>query len=112
MSPEPKQRPLPGVSAVGLYMFLLCILGVLGVTQNKLPKFVYLFCIAFALAGQGLLRQMRWGWALALATVLLSSVYQMVRFVEFHQLPLLAMAAVNMVLFLYLIRPEVRLRMR
>jgi hypothetical protein len=47
-----------------------------------------------------------------LATVLLSSVYQMVRFVEFHQLPLLAMAAVNMVLFLYLIRPEVRLRMR
>ncbi len=64
MSPEPKQRPLPGVAAVGLYMFLLCILGVLGVTEHKLPKFVYLFCIAFALAGQGLLRQKRWGWAL------------------------------------------------
>lgn len=93
-------------------MFLLCILGVLGVSQNKLPKFVYLFCIAFALAGQGLLRQKRWGWALSLATVLLSSIYQMWLFVHFHELPMLAMAAVNMVLFLYLVRPEVRLRMR
>ncbi len=34
------------------------------------------------------------------------------RFVEFHELPMLGMAAVNMVLFLYLVRPEVRLRMR
>lgn len=93
-------------------MFLLCILGVLGVSQNKLPKFVYLFCIAFALAGQGLLRQKRWGWALSLATVLLSGVYQLFLFVRFHELPMLAMAAVNMVLFLYLVRPEVRLRMR
>lgn len=113
MSPAPKQqRPLPGVSAVGLYMFLLCILGVLGVTEHKLPKFVYLFCIDFAVAGQGLLRQKRWGWALSMATVLLSGIYQMWRFVEFHELPLLGMAAVNMVLFLYLVRPEVRLRMR
>lgn len=112
MSPQPKQRLLPGVSAVGLYMFLLCILGVLGVTQHKLPTFVYLFCIAFALAGQGLLRQKRWGWALSLATVLLSGIYQMWRFMQFHELPLLGMAAVDLILFLYLVRPEVRLRMR
>lgn len=112
MSPESKQKPLPGVAAIGLYMFLLCILGLLGVTQSKLPHFVLLFCVAFAAAGQGLILQRRWGWALALATVLLSSSYQMWRVAAYHELPMLGMAVVNLLLFLYLIRPEVRLRMR
>lgn len=112
MSPEPKQRPLPGVAAIGLYMFLLCIVGLLGVTQGKLPHLVLLFCVAFALAGQGLLLQKRWGWALTLATVLLSGIYQMWRLAEYHELPMLGMALVNLLLFLYLIRPEVRVRMK
>ena len=112
MSPEPKQKPLPGVAAIALYMFLLCLLGLLGVTQSKLPHFVLLFCVAFAAAGQGLFLQKRWGWALSLATVLLSSVYQMWRVVEFHEIPMLGIAILNLLLFLYLIRPEVRVRMR
>lgn len=112
MSPEPKQKPLPGVAAIGLYMFLLCIMGLLGVTERKLPHVVLLFCVAFAAAGQGLLLQKRWGWALTLATVLLSGIYQMWRIAEYHELPMLGMVIVNLLLFLYLIRPEVRLRMK
>lgn len=103
---------MPGVAAIALYMFLLCILGLLGVTESKLPHIVLLFCVAFAAAGQGLVMQKRWGWALALATVLLSGVYQMWRVAKFHEIPMLGMAIVNLMLFLYLIRPEVRLRMR
>lgn len=105
-------RPQPGVAAIGLWMFLLCILGLLGVSEHKLPKIVLLLCAAFAAAGQGLLRQKRWGWALTLATVFLSALYELWIFVEFHESPMVVMAVVNLVLFLYLVRPEVRERMK
>ena len=107
-----KQRPLPGVSAIGLWMFFLCLIGLLGVSQHKLPHIALLFCVAFAVAGQGLLRQRRWGWALTLATVFLSSLYGLYMVVERHQLPMLLTACVNLLLFFYLVRPEVRERMR
>lgn len=91
---------------------MLCLLGLVGVSQHKLPKSAVLLCVAFAIGGHGLLRQRRWGWALTLATVFLSALYGMWTVVHFHQLPMLLMVVVNMILFLYLIRPEVRLRMR
>lgn len=117
MSPEPSPdqqppRPQPGVAAIGLWLFMLCALGLLGVGQHHLPKFAVLFCAVFALGGYGLLAQKRWGWALSLATVLLSGLYGMWRVGRFHQLPMLFMVAVNFVLFFYLIRPEVRQRMK
>jgi uncharacterized membrane protein (UPF0136 family) len=108
----PRQRPLPGVSAIGLWMFFLCLIGLIGVSQHKLPHVALLFCIAFVFAGQGLLRQRRWGWALTLATVFLSSLYGLYMVIQRHQLPMLLTAVVNLLLFLYLIRPEVRERMR
>lgn len=104
-------RPLPGVAAIGLWMFLLCLLGLLGVSEHRLPKFVLLLCVAFAVAGQGLLRQRRWGWALTMATVFLSALYELWILLEFHELPMVLMAGINLLLFLYLVRPEVRARM-
>lgn len=109
--PSPN-RPQPGVAAIGLWMFFLCLIGLLGVSEHKLPRIAVLFCIAFAVAGQGLLRQKRWGWALTLATVFLSGIYGMWMVAHFHQLSMLLMAVVNLILFLYLVRPEVRERMR
>lgn len=110
-SPE-SSRPLPGVAAIALWMFMLCILGLLGFSMHKLPGIVLLFCAAFAGGGQGLLMQRRWGWALALATVLLSAVYGIWMLLHFHQLPMLLMVLINLILFLYLVRPEVRERLR
>ena len=109
--PDGKSNPQPGVAAIALWMFFLSILGLLGISQHKLPHVVLLFCIAFIAAGQGLLRQRRWGWALTLATVFLSFLYGLYMVVERHQLPMLITACVNFLLFLYLIRPEVRERM-
>ena len=112
MSEDPKPKPLPGIAAISLWLFFLCLIGLLGVSMNKLPHLALLFCLAFAAAGQGLLMQRRWGWALSLATVFLSGLYALWFVTQRHQLPMLLSAVVNLILFLYLIRPEVRQRMR
>jgi hypothetical protein len=105
-------RLLPGMAAIGAWMFLLCLIGLVGVTTHKLPLVVLVLCAAFAAAGQGLLRLRRWGWALTLATVFLSALYGMWVVVKVHQLVELVMVALNLVFFLYLVRPEVRARLR
>jgi uncharacterized membrane protein (DUF2068 family) len=112
MSNEVRPRPLPGVAAIGLYMFLLCLLWLLGVTRHLMPKAALILCAAFAVAGQGLLRQKRWGWAMTLAAVFLISLQAIWRVAEHHELIMLGSAAFNMILFLYLVRPEVRGRMQ
>jgi hypothetical protein len=105
-------RLLPGMAAIGAWMFLLCLIGLVGVTTHKLPLVVVILCAAFAAAGQGLLRLLRWGWALTLAAVFLSALYGMWVVVKVHQIAELVMVALNLVFFLYLVRPEVRARLR
>jgi hypothetical protein len=108
----PRSRVLPGVAAIALWMLLLSVIGLVGVTTHRLPLAVLVLCAAFAAAGQGLLRMRRWGWALALAAVFLSGLYGMWVLVRFHQLPIVVMVTVNLVFFLYLVRPEVRERLK
>lgn len=112
MTEQDRSRPLPGVAAIGLYMFLLCLMWVLGVSQHKLPLPALILAAAFAVAGQGLLRQKRWGWAMTLAAIFISMAHSMWMVAEFHNLLMLGLAAFNLILFLYLIRPEVRSRLR
>lgn len=112
MSPDPQpQRILPGMAACGLWMFFLCMMGLLGVSTHRLPHVVLILCVFFAVGGHGLMRLTRWGWALTLATVFLSAIYGLWGLVHFHQLPLVFMLVVNLILFLYLARPEVRERL-
>jgi hypothetical protein len=112
MSGEEKRGLLPGMAAIGGWMFLLALMGLIGVTLHRLPLVVVVLCAAFAAAGQGLLRLRRWGWALTLAAVFLSAMYGMWVLVKFHQFPEIIMVALNLVFFLYLVRPEVRERLR
>lgn len=112
MSSEGASGLLPGVAAIGLWMFVLCLIGLIGVTMHRLPLTVLVLCAAFAIAGQGLLRLRRWGWALTLGAVFLSGLYGTWILVHFHQLPALVMVTINLVFFLYLVRPEVRERLK
>jgi len=105
-------RLLPGVAAIGLWMMLLSLLGLIGVTTHRLPLVVLLLSGAFAAGGQGLLRMRRWGWALTLGAVFLSALYGTWMVVRFHQMAMIVMLTVNMVFFLYLVRPEVRERLK
>lgn len=112
--PDSAGRPriLPGIAAIALWMMLLSLIGLVGVTTRRLPPVVLALCVAFAAAGQGLFRMRRWGWALSLAAVFLSGLYGMWVLVKFHQLPIIVMITVNLVFFLYLVRPEVRERLK
>ena len=112
MSEEEKRGLLPGMAAIGAWMFFLCLIGLVGVTLHKLPLVVLIMCAAFVAAGQGLLRLRRWGWALTLAAVFLSALYGMWVVVKVHQIAELVMVGLNLVFFLYLVRPEVRVRLR
>lgn len=108
MSPASKTRPYPGITAIGLWLFFLCLLGLLRIGNHTLSKWAVLFCIFVGVAGQGLLRRKRWGWAMSLAAVLSASLYSTWAFDHFRHPVAIAMAAGNFLLFLYLMRPVVR----
>jgi dihydrodipicolinate synthase/N-acetylneuraminate lyase len=112
MSEEAKNKLLPGMAAIAVWMFLLSLGGLVGVTMHRLPLAMLILCAAFAAAGQGLLARRRWGWAMTLAAVFLSATFAMWTTVKLHQPAQLWFALVNMVFFLYLVRPEVRARLR
>jgi hypothetical protein len=64
------------------------------------------------LGGAGLLRQKRWGWALAMAAAMLTVCYALYLALAMRTLALLFPAALHTVFFMYLLRPTVRERMR
>jgi uncharacterized membrane protein (DUF2068 family) len=103
---------LPGMAVIALWMLAQCGLGLVGVILHRLPVGAMVVCAMFALAANGLLKLKRWGWALTLAAAFLSMSYAVFMLFRFHQTPLIVMAAVNLVFFLYLIRPEVLERVK
>lgn len=112
MSEEAKGKLLPAMAAIGAWMFLVALIGLVGVTMHRLPLLFVVLCAAFAAAGQGLLRLQRWGWAMTLAAVFLSALYGMWVLMRLHQATALVGVGLNLVFFLYLIRPEVRAQLR
>ncbi|MFT4114086.1 DUF2127 domain-containing protein [Silvibacterium sp.] len=103
---------LPGMAIVCLWMLGECALGLFGVITHHLPPIALLVSVAFAVAANGLLKLRRWGWALTLAAVFLSLCYGCFLLFRFHQGPMIVMVVVNLVFFLYLIRPEVLERLK
>jgi hypothetical protein len=55
---------------------------------------------------------MRWAWALTLGAVFLMAVYNMWIFSSQHLAPALVQGLLNWVFFLYLVRTEVRSKLR
>ena len=114
--PQPPGRdllPLPGLAAICLYLFVLAgviIFGVVG--GRRYPPLFLIFAAAFITASAGLLMLFRWAWALALAAVFLLVAYNLWIFSSQHQGAALVQGLLNLVFFLYLIRPEVREKLR
>jgi hypothetical protein len=109
--PTRQQLPLPGVAAIALYLFLIAGVIILGVAGGHYPRLYVLFPMLFLAAGGGLLASFRWAWALALAAVFLLAAYNLWAFTMQHQIAVIAQGLLNLVFFLYLIRPEVRARL-
>jgi multisubunit Na+/H+ antiporter MnhB subunit len=109
--------PLPGMAAISVWMLALALVGVSGVFSGHYPPGgarvgILILCSVFAVAALGLIRMRRWGWALTLGAVFLSMCFGCYSLFRFHQVQWVVMAVINLVFFLYLVRPEVTGRLR
>ena len=103
---------LPGLAAISLYMSILaCVVGV-GVVGHHYPPLFLILALAFFTASFGLMRLLRWAWALTLAAVGLIAAYCLWLFSAQHQGSALVQGLLNLVFFLYLVRVEVREKLR
>lgn len=113
--PPPRKglMPLPGVAAISVYMLVLAAVIIVGVVSgHHYPPIFLVFSAFFIMASGGLLLLLRWAWALALGAVFLLTAYNLWIFSFQHQLPALVQGLLNLVFFLYLVRGEVREKLK
>ena len=103
---------LPGLAAIGLYLLVLAAVIVLGVVGGHYPVLFLLLSVAFTTASGGLFFLFRWAWALTLSAVFLLASYYLWIFSHTHLPQQLVQGLLNLVFFLYMIRPEVRSKLR
>ena len=108
-----RELPLPGVGAICFYLLLIAGIIVVGVVSGgHYPPIFLVLAALFMAASAGLVVSFRWAWALALSAVFLLTGYNGWIFAAQRQAPAAVQAILNLVFFLYLIRPEVRARLR
>lgn len=113
-SPEVRREwlPLPGLLAISLYLLVLAGVLILGVVGRHYPVLFLVLAAAFLTASAGLILLLRWAWAGALAAVFLLACYNLWIFGAQHVGAALVQGLLNLVFFLYLVRAEVREKLR
>jgi hypothetical protein len=109
---RPDLLKFPGLALICLYLMALAGVIILGVAGRHYPPLFLVFAASFISASAGLLMMFRWAWALALAAVVLLVVYNLWIFSSLHQGAALVQGLFNLIFFLYLVRPEIRERLR
>ncbi len=112
-----KGQMLPGVAGICLFMIFMTMVnvyaalhGAYGVGRGKYA--VLAICSLMAAGLFGLLRLAKWGWALVTAGCLMLSLGDFYFFEKSHVGFFLVRALFSLLFFLYLVRPEVRERLR
>jgi hypothetical protein len=108
---------LPGMAAICMFMLVVAIVGVVGVLNGQFPgvgaRYAVLpVCTLIVIGVFGLLRLRRWGWALVTGGTLMLSLGYLYRSHAIHSPGYLVMAGLALCFFLYLVRTEVRERLR
>jgi len=103
---------LPGLVAIGLYMIVLAVINILGVVSGQARPVLLIFSAFFIAAALGLLLLLRWAWALTLGAMVLLVALFLWKFGSSHDFPYAIQGLLNLVFFLYLVRIEVRERLR
>jgi len=111
-APPRERLPLPGLLAISLYLALLAGVLILGVVERHYPALFLVLAVAFLTAAAGLAMLFRWAWAGALAAVFLLACYNGWIFSVQHVGAALVQSLLNLVFFLYLVRREVREKLR
>ena len=110
--PRRGRTPLPGIAAISFYMLLLAGTSIVGVETGHFKPIFLVFAAMFVAGGLGLLLMLRWAWALALAAVLMLAALFFWRLSVQFDLPNLGQGLLNMVFFLYLVRGQVREKLK
>lgn len=105
-------RQLPGLIAISLYMIVLAVIDILGVASGQIRPAYLIFSALFIAAAMGLLMLLRWAWALTLAAMVLLVALFLWKFAASHEFPFAIQGLLNLVFFLYLVRTEVREKLR
>ncbi len=110
-------RMLPGVAAICMFLLFLTMVNVYGALIGGFGtgwgKYgVLTLCTMLAGGIFGLLRLRRWGYSLVMAGCVLLAVGDFYYFTKSHVAFFLLRGLFEMVFFLYLVRPEVRDRLR
>lgn len=109
---EPAQRPrllqMPGLIAVSVYMLLLAGVFVMSVVDHRASVIYLVFAVLFIASALGLLMLRRWAWALALAAVAIMVGLFLWTYTTQHLPSALVQGLVNLIIFLYLVRTDLR----
>ncbi|HEY1679969.1 MAG TPA: hypothetical protein VGG04_19785 [Candidatus Sulfotelmatobacter sp.] len=103
---------LPGLIAISLYMLLLAGTTVVSVVEQRTGVVYLIFSVFFIAGAFGLLLLLRWGWALTLAAVAILSGWFLWDFSVRHSYPSLMHGLLNLLFFLYLVRTDVREKLK
>jgi hypothetical protein len=108
---------LPGVAGISLFMLVLTVVNAFAALNGKFGvgggKYgVLALCTLLAAGVFGLLRLRRWGWALVLGGCLTLCLGNLFVFEKTHAGPFLVQGLFALLFFLYLVRTEVRDRLR
>jgi len=111
---EPRTKLIrhPGLMAIAAYMMLLAVVAVVGVLEKRFPTLYLIFPVLFIAAGLGLLLMLRWAWALAVAAVAMLTGLFLYSYSAEHSAPALAQGLINLIIFLYLVRTDIREHLR
>jgi hypothetical protein len=107
-----RRMPLPGVAAIAFYLLLVAGTIVIGVVGGHYPAVLLIFAALFISASAGLVASFRWAWALGLGAVFSLTAYNAWIFSQQRSAPPAVQGLLNLLFFLYLIRPEVRTGLR
>jgi lysylphosphatidylglycerol synthetase-like protein (DUF2156 family) len=108
---------LPGMALIGMYLLVLAMLNAFAAARGSFgsggAKYsVLAICTLLVVGVFGLLRLLRWGWAIVSAGCVLMAAGYFYGFHRTHIAPYIIQGLFALVFFLYLSRTEVRERLR
>jgi hypothetical protein len=112
IAPRGKVVLLPGIIAIAFYMLVLAAVVSFGVAGGHIPALFLVVAALFVAASFGLLRLFRWAWALTLAAAFSLMTWYFWILASTRQPIGGVMGVLNLVFFFYLIRVDVRSRLR
>ena len=108
---------LPGMAAISMFLLLVTMLNAFaalrGIFGTGAAKYgIFGVCTLLVIGVFGFLRLRRWGWALVTAGCLVMSIGDLYYFSHSHVAFFIVRALLELCFFLYLVRPQVRERLR